>query len=505
MRRATGVAFWLAVLLLCGIAAASGTPLVRIGLVADNHYDTFPAGEKAPWQPMKSWLEGQKQRTTTTTKRRYDIAKDKMLEAVDVFNRADNVTFVVNLGDLVNNDLMWNLKPILDAFNTVKRPHFSIVGNHDLRAHNDRFGKNNKTQEAWIRGKLGLGEHWYYAFSYPPFHFVFLDSMLLDEKHDPKRAVHIKWVEEQLKYAESKHYAVIVFGHISIGLGTNVLGPTLKSYEHVVGAFFGHEHRGGYVKQGHLHTTIINGQIETMTNAFAMLDVFIDRMELTGFGRVPTRVMPFTNDATTAMLRQHTFFADHDALDSVGHTPEPPEKLWRNEQLQVFPPLELNLPGYRKPMLRAAEPNPGSTAFANEYKTWPHRVLTHAPEDPVDLLSHTGQRHEWLRYPLDGAARRDVRRENEVTKQVSAASLKAGHHTKLRRTAAAAATASADSSSSGSSEGADTVRGVASSRTQHAPELHVMTGPMGALPVVIMLAVAGLAYTVITRRYRRAR
>ena len=82
-------------------------PLVTIALVADNHYDTFPAGEKAPWQPMNKWLEEQVRRTTTQTKRRYDIAKDKMLEAVDVFNRIKDpgVTFAVNLGDLVNNGL----------------------------------------------------------------------------------------------------------------------------------------------------------------------------------------------------------------------------------------------------------------------------------------------------------------------------------------------------------------------------------------------------------------
>ena len=56
--------------------------------------------------------------------------------------------------------------------------------------------------------------------------------------------------------------------------------------------FFGHHHKGGYmIQEGYFHTTIIQGQIETMTNAFAVLEVFKDRMELTGFGRVPTRVM----------------------------------------------------------------------------------------------------------------------------------------------------------------------------------------------------------------------
>lgn len=66
--------------------SATGGKMITIGLVADSHYDTFPAGEKAPWEPLPHWFREQVQRTTTTTKRRYDIAKDKMDEAISVFN-----------------------------------------------------------------------------------------------------------------------------------------------------------------------------------------------------------------------------------------------------------------------------------------------------------------------------------------------------------------------------------------------------------------------------------
>jgi predicted phosphodiesterase len=410
------VALLLALLVAGGQPAAGDAavgPLVRIGLVADNHYDTFPVGEKAPWQSLKSWFEEQRRRMTTTTKRRYDIAKDKLLEAVHVFNAAQGTTFVVNLGDLVNNDLMWNLRPILDAFNTVKAPHFSILGNHDLRAHNDRFGKNNKTQEKWIREKLGLGDRWYYSFSVSAFHFVFLDSMVLDEKNDPKREEHVAWIQAELASATSRGLAVIIFGHISVGLSTNALGPVIKACPHVVGAFFGHEHRGGYSKQGDVHTVILNGQIETLTNAFAVLDLFPDRMELTGFGRVPTRVMPFTNADTVAMVAatlakqgEMRYAADHD-LSKVGYTPLPPAKLWGpGDGQERMPPLQLDIPTYRKPALFAADVNPGQTLFAAEYRRWPRRLLTHAPEDPVDLADGTGKKGgSWLRYPLETARR----------------------------------------------------------------------------------------------------
>jgi predicted phosphodiesterase len=388
---------------------SSAKPLVRVGLVADNHYDTFPVGEKAPWQSMKSWFEEQRRRMTTTTKRRYDIAKDKMLEAVSVFNRAEGTTFVVNLGDLVNNDLMWNLRPILDAFNTVRAPHFSILGNHDLRAHNDRFGKNNKTQEAWIRGKMGLGDQWFYSFALGAFRFIFLDSMLLDERGDPKRAEHVKWLEAELAAATAAGQAVVIFGHISIGLNTNAIGPTIKACPHVVAAFFGHEHRGGYTKQGDVHTVILHGQIETLTNAFAMIDVFPDRIEMTGFGRVPTRVLAFSNPDTVAMVKAtlarlgtQPLSGEHD-LSAVGHTPAPPNKLWGpGDGQEQMPPLQLDIPTYRKPNLQPADANPGTTRFVAEFRTWAKLGLTHAPEEPVDLTDGTAKKGTWLAYPLDG-------------------------------------------------------------------------------------------------------
>jgi len=40
------------------------------------------------------------------------------------------LNFLMNLGDIVNNDLMWNPKPILDSFNKAKALHYHILGNY---------------------------------------------------------------------------------------------------------------------------------------------------------------------------------------------------------------------------------------------------------------------------------------------------------------------------------------------------------------------------------------
>jgi hypothetical protein len=404
-------------LLAAAVAAAAVdrrvTPFFSIGLVADNHYDTFPAGEKAPWQPMDHWYREQAKRTTTTTKRRYDLAKDKMLETADVFNRVGGaMAFAVNLGDLINNDVMWNLRPILDAFNTIAAPHFSIVGNHDLRAHNDRFGKNNKTQQEWVKKKLGLVKDWFYSFSYPPFHFVFIDSMVMEETADPRRRQQMAWLEGDLQRAADAGLVVILFGHVPLGLATNALGPIIKKHAHVVGGFFGHFHKGGYVKQDHFHTVTLNGQIDTLQNAFSVLELFDDRMELTGFGRCFTKILPFTNAATVRLLRKFAGAPGRD-LRGVPGQPLPAAELWkdpatgRDEALQALPPLMLKIPGYRKPLLAVSEPSGGAnTRFVAEvYRKWPRRVLTRAPEEATDLSSASGGK-TWYNGERPGPANR---------------------------------------------------------------------------------------------------
>lgn len=291
-----------------------------------------------------------------------------------------------------------------------------------MRSHNDRFGRGNRTQESWLMSKMGLKE-WFYEIDYAPFMFIFLDSMVMEEPaSNPKRKQQLAWLKETLLKAKELKRVVILFGHISIGLQTSPFAPILKEYPHIVGGFFGHHHKGGYTLQdGYFHTTIIQGQIETLTNAFAVLELFTDRMELTGFGRVPTRVMKFEKQETRELIAEYFLSSasassasvvtnnDQESLVKklVGkvskkhgyeelviggkHQPaaSPEEVFPKSEILQLPPPLMLNIPGYRKPLIAAAEPNPGETRFLKKvYSKWPRRVKTLAPEPAVDLSSY---------------------------------------------------------------------------------------------------------------------
>jgi len=298
-----------------------------------------------------------------------------MDEAVAFFNTRKDLNFLINLGDIVNNDLMWNLKPILDSFNKAKAPHYHILGNHDRRAHNDRFGEKNVTQEKWLMEKLGL-KKWHYSFVVPPFRFLCLDSMIMELKGDARRKRHMDWLETELTLSVANKEHVIIFGHIVIGLNTNVLGPILKRFTNIVAMFFGHHHKGGYTKQGsNVHTVIIQGQIETMTNAFALCEVYHNRIEMTGFGRVPTRVFPFSVEVTALIEereKEHLARPEGDRTYNLGkiHQPAPPSVLWINGGGQgIMPPIKFPIQGFHKPTLEKALPNAGTTIFYVEWKT----------------------------------------------------------------------------------------------------------------------------------------
>ena len=67
----------------------------------------------------------------------------------------------------------------------------------------------------------------------------------------------------------------------------------LAAHADVVVAYLnGHDHKGGYARDGVVHHLTISGMVEAPEkNAFCVVDVFAERLRVRGFGKVPSRVL----------------------------------------------------------------------------------------------------------------------------------------------------------------------------------------------------------------------
>jgi hypothetical protein len=68
----------------------------------------------------------------------------------------------------------------------------------------------------------------------------------------------------------------------------------------VVAYFAGHDHAGGYAVDGTVHHVTVQGMVEApRRNAYAIVDVFDQRIRIHGFGKVPSRGLPVQDRATS--------------------------------------------------------------------------------------------------------------------------------------------------------------------------------------------------------------
>eukprot|EP01060_Flectonema_neradi_P010018 TRINITY_DN1715_c0_g3_i1.p1 TRINITY_DN1715_c0_g3~~TRINITY_DN1715_c0_g3_i1.p1 ORF type:complete len:494 (+),score=67.33 TRINITY_DN1715_c0_g3_i1:46-1527(+) len=268
-------------------------PLLTFGVIADPHANVI---HRQPWWcDLQCWKREVKLAASSKGRKHAGVLK-KVNESVEVLAGVPGITFSVNLGDLCDMDMLVNMPIVLDIWDKLPHPHHNLMGNHDLRGENDRFGEpakmRNRTQYEWLLKQWGLNEVFYYSFSHGPFRFIVLDSMTLPPTGGGKmKDVQVQWLESQLTSASNQNEEVIIFAHIPIGMGTNALRHTLGKHDNILAIFHGHKHKGGYdFHETGKHLITIQGMIETDINAFAYINIFIDRIEVIGFGRVPTRV-----------------------------------------------------------------------------------------------------------------------------------------------------------------------------------------------------------------------
>ena len=257
---------------------------------------------------------------STAMNRYYRRAADKLADALATLASYD-LRFILDLGDLIDRDFQ-SFDAILKVYEAAQVPVHRILGNHDYTV--------NVTHLDEIPRRVGLKPSGYYAVDYNTWRLVVLNGneislfatragtpkhaqaerMLtqLKEKGAPNAeewnagvsAEQLAWLDTQLSEAQQNNQRVLVAGHyplypigsLNLWNDSEVIA-VLERYPTAVAYFNGHHHDGSYGEHNGIHYLNFKGMVDTADqNAFAVVDVYDDRLTVQGFGREPARTLP---------------------------------------------------------------------------------------------------------------------------------------------------------------------------------------------------------------------
>ncbi|MFC5651090.1 metallophosphoesterase [Paenibacillus solisilvae] len=266
--------------------------------------------------------------TPSGSTRYYRASLGKLAEAVKTFNEND-VTFTIHLGDIIDRDAS-SFSKILPIYNRVKGPKYHLLGNHD-------YAMDAKK----VADVLGM-PNFYYDFSYNGWRFVVLDTNDLSlyansvgsEKYQHAKtvldvlswsgadnaqswnggvdSVQMVWLQDVLSKSVKAGEKVVVIGHHPIAplnmhnaWNYEALVKVLESSGNVVAYFNGHNHAGNYAEKKGIYYVNFKGMVETAdTNAYSIVRVYPNRLEIKGYGREPNRVLSFGKMSNTENIKE---------------------------------------------------------------------------------------------------------------------------------------------------------------------------------------------------------
>ncbi|MBB3608769.1 metallophosphoesterase [Rhizobium sp. BK602] len=273
-------------------------PLFRFGVVADPQYAALEPNLALDRYPAKSL--------------------GKLADAIAEFNRHD-LAFVVTLGDII--DRHWeSFDDILPVYETLRHQRHFLLGNHDFVVAAEHLAE--------VAGRVGMPSA-YYDFTHAGYRFIALDgneiSVFAPPEGDPRRDeakalmtalrntgapnwqrwnaaigdAQYAWLTTRLDEAKAAGEKVVVMSHYPVfpenahnALDSGRMLALLAGQDHVVAYLSGHNHAGNFgVADG---TSFVNfkGMVDTeYDNAYAIVSVYDDRLEIAGFGREESRVL----------------------------------------------------------------------------------------------------------------------------------------------------------------------------------------------------------------------
>lgn len=277
--------------------AEADLPILRFGVIADPQYARLPPANN----------------------RYFEASLGKLEQAVGYFNQFEDLHFVVTLGDLI--DRGWeSFDDVLPVYAKLNAPPRFVLGNHDFLV-----GKSRLTG---VPGRVGLSRA-YYDFGAAGHRFIVVDGteislfanrpkspnyVLAEERLSAMQAgselnaqpwnggmsdEQFSWLEAALERAQAAGERTLIFGHFPMHpfgehamWGADRFTALVTRYPNVLAYFNGHDHVGNYGELGGKHFVNFRGMVESEhDNAFARVDVFLDRIEILGQGVEPSRVL----------------------------------------------------------------------------------------------------------------------------------------------------------------------------------------------------------------------
>ncbi|NGO63546.1 phosphatase [Rhizobium daejeonense] len=283
-------------------------PRLRFGLIADPQY--------APIEP------------NLTLNRYYAKSLDKLEAAIARLN-AEDLDFVVTLGDVIDRDFD-NFDRVLDVYSGLRHRTLFLPGNHDFAVAPEHLAE--------IHDRLGMPSP-YYDFVCKGVRVILTDgnevSLFAPPPGDARRqeaetrlealraagaanaqtwnagmsAAQTEWLDERLKLAEATGEPAIVMGHYPLApandhnlWGAEEVAGVISRSPAALAYFCGHNHAGNYGLLNGTHFVNMKGMVDTPDeNAFSVVELFDERLEIHGFGREEDRRLSITS-ANTASI-----------------------------------------------------------------------------------------------------------------------------------------------------------------------------------------------------------
>lgn len=250
--------------------------------------------------------------------RLYRRSPQKLVDAIAALTaKPGDLEFLLHMGDAVDRDER-SFRVVVPLLKAAPVPVHQVAGNHDYSV--------SDTVKARVPELLGMPAP-YYVKDRGPWRFVFLDGNALSLFSSPAGSAAYRaaeefrkssarkledysgglgepqraWLKEQLAAAKARNQKVVIICHyplLPVDVHTlwdnDPVEEIVKEYRDVIAAWFnGHNHAGNYCAKYGIHFLNFRGMLDTETNAWARADFYSDRIEITGFGREPSRTLKF--------------------------------------------------------------------------------------------------------------------------------------------------------------------------------------------------------------------